>query len=166
MGTEMSCWEAICRIPNNLVENKYCPSQIKQIEYPYLAKQWQKIIQAHYRAKNWWSVSNSLWYSLHELCSSLLTETQRIYRNLIGHETKPGHITDIVPGHDKQEIPEMCELVSFVVHKSVQHFHAELPYKGIYQNIKNSSLMHTSELTNVHSFFLFALSCTQCFPCC
>ena len=41
----------------------------------------------------------------------LLTETQWIYRNLIGQETQPGHITDIAPGHDKQEIPVMCELV-------------------------------------------------------
>ncbi len=27
-----------------------------------------------------------------------------------------------------------------------QHFHAELPYKGIYQNVKNTSFMHTSEI--------------------
>ena len=53
----------------------------------------------------------SLWYSCHELCSSLLTETQWIYRNLICPETKPGHRTVIAPGHDKQEIPVMCELV-------------------------------------------------------
>ncbi len=44
----------------------------------------------------------SLWYSCHELCYSLLTETPWIYRNLIGQETKPGHITDIAQGHDKQ----------------------------------------------------------------
>ncbi len=25
-----------------------------------------------------------------------------------------------------------------------QHFYAELPYKGIYQNVKNTSFMHTS----------------------
>ncbi len=31
--------------------------------------------------------------------------------DLIGQETKPGHITDIAPGHDKQEIPVMCKLV-------------------------------------------------------
>ena len=53
----------------------------------------------------------TLWYSCHELCSFLLTETQWIYRNLIGQETKPGHITDIAQGHDKQEIRVMCELV-------------------------------------------------------
>ncbi len=54
----------------------------------------------------------SLWYSCHEICSTLLTETQWIYRYLIGQETKPGHIIDFAPGHDKQEIPVMCELHS------------------------------------------------------
>ncbi len=53
----------------------------------------------------------SLWYSCPVLQSSHLTETQWIYRNFIGWETKPGHIIYIAPGHDKQEIPVICELV-------------------------------------------------------
>ncbi len=44
------------------------------------------------------------------------------FRCPLGQETKPGHIN------------------------SFQHFHAELPYKGIYQNVKNTSFMHTSEI--------------------
>ncbi len=43
----------------------------------------------------------------------------------------------------------MSELVYFVVHDSVsnkfQHFHAELPYKGMYQNLRDTSFMHTSD---------------------
>ncbi len=39
-----------------------------------------------------WKHTKSLWYSCHELCSSLLTETQWTYRNLTGQETKLGHI--------------------------------------------------------------------------
>ncbi len=60
------------------------------------------------------STFKTLWYSCHELCSSLLTETQWIYRNLIGQETKPGHIADIAPGDEKQEMPVMCENLRFL----------------------------------------------------
>ena len=38
------------------------------------------------------SMTNALWYSCHVFCSSFLTETQWIYRNFIGRETKPGCI--------------------------------------------------------------------------
>ncbi len=56
-------------------------------------------------------IATSLWYSCPALQSSHLTETQWIYRNFIGRETKPGHIIYIAPGHDKQEIAVTGELV-------------------------------------------------------
>ncbi len=54
--------------------------------------------------------TNTLWYSCYVLQSSPLTETQWIYRNFIGQETKPGHIQIMRRCHDKQKIPVMREL--------------------------------------------------------
>ena len=72
--------------------------------------------------------------------SSFLTETRWIYRNHIGRDTKQGRISIL-----HQVIRLKCTNQS----NTFQCFHAELPYKGIYLNVKNTSFMHKSVLTKL-----------------
>ncbi len=64
---------------------------------------------------------SSLGYSCHVLQSSLLTETQWIYRNFIGRETKPGHIsTSLVCRAWISPINSSCLMQSFLTSSSIK----------------------------------------------
>ncbi len=56
-------------------------------------------------------------------------------------ETKPGSHNRYCPRSWQTRNSHWNPLSLF------QHFHAELPYKGIYQNVKNTSFIHTSVFT-------------------
>ncbi len=84
----------------------------------------------------------SLRYSCHVLQSSLLTDPWRIYRNFIGQETKPGHISILRQVMTNKKYQSFVNQFSFQsMHQSnyLNCFHAELPYKDISPRPGNTS---------------------------